>query len=336
MTTTDRDIRAGIIGCGRIAGVHVRHLRTVPGVRIVGVCDLDSERARQVAEQAGGAEVFPGPTELLTQPLDAVHVLTPPTSHADVAIAALERGVHVLVEKPMAMTPAECDEMLAAAERSGAVLAVGMVSRFFAVGPLVRSLVGSGVLGELRSFRVREGFVYDWPVASDFMFRKEAGGGVLADTGAHVLDQLSWWLGGAEVAGYRDDAEGGVEADCEVVLRAPGGAEGTVELSRTRALGNDWRLVGERGELRTQRRFDAPLSLRLEGAPMALDGTLLDGSGAREQPIACFERQLADFVGAVREGRAPAVDGREGRRAVDLIAACRAVREPLAFPWEAV
>ena len=71
--------------------------------------------------------------------------------------------------------------------------------------------------------------MYSWPVASDFMFRKDAGGGVLADTGAHVLDTVLWWLGDWDKVEYHDDAHGGVEADCLLKLTMKSGAVGTVE-----------------------------------------------------------------------------------------------------------
>src|SRR5438309_2060130 len=83
MSTPTPEIRVGLIGCGRIAGVHRRYLQTTPGVRIVGVCDMDLERARAFGAEAGAEEVCRDAADLLRLPLDAVHVLTPPSSHAE-------------------------------------------------------------------------------------------------------------------------------------------------------------------------------------------------------------------------------------------------------------
>src|SRR6266536_3703994 len=95
------------------------------------------------------------------------------------------------------------------------------------------------------------GFVYNWPVASGFFFSKEqAGGGVLVDTGSHMLDLLLWWLGDViDVVEYRDDSLGGVEAECwlSLVLQTPTGpVQGNIILSRLRKLRNTARIVGER------------------------------------------------------------------------------------------
>ncbi len=328
------ELCVSLVGCGAVALAHVPTVEGCARTRLGPLVDRDLGRARALAARHG-VEALDDHRALAGR-TDAAIVALPHHLHAPVAVDLLERGVHVLVEKPMALAPEECDRMLAAARASGAVLAVGMVSRFFANGPLVRALLASGLLGKVHSFEVREGFVYDWPVASDFMFRREAGGGVLADTGSHVLDQLGWWLGPLEPLACADDARGGVEADCALRLRTAAGAEGTVELSRTRALGNRWRIVGERGTLETARRFDAPLALALEGAPARLAGVLEGARGAREAPLDCFARQLDDFAGAVLDRRAPLVDGAQGRRVVDVLARARALRTELVHPWSAV
>ncbi len=156
----------------------------------------------------------------------------------------------MLVEKPMALTAAECDAMIAAAEEGGAVLAVGLMRRFLRSTRFVRHAVQTGLLGRIRRFDVREGIVYNWPVASDFFFRKEtAGGGVLIDTGAHTLDSLLWWLGDVRSLDYFDDNYGGVEADCLLQLQMESGATGVVELSRTRKLRNTAIIEGDRASI---------------------------------------------------------------------------------------
>ena len=113
----------------------------------------------------------------------------------------------------------------------------------------LKKALDSGILGDITSFDFQEGSVYDWPVASDFMFRKAAGGGVLADTGAHVLDTLLWRVGDWQSVVYRDDSQGGVEADCLLELQMDSGATGTVQMSRSRALRNTYIIRGDRGHL---------------------------------------------------------------------------------------
>ncbi len=182
--------------------------------------------------------------------LDAAIVALPHHLHAPVCIDLLRRGIHVPVEKPMALTMTECDAMMAAAREGKAVPAVGLIRRFMNGRQWVKAALDAELLGPIQSFDFQEGVVYDWPVASDFFFRKDtAGGGVLIDTGAHTLDSLLWWLGDVASFEYYDDNYGGVEADCRLFVTMASGAHGIVELSRTRFLRNSAILRGERGEI---------------------------------------------------------------------------------------
>src|SRR5262245_10731641 len=151
------DIRIGLIGCGRIARVHLRHLKTLPQVRVGAVCDVDPERARAFAAEAGAADAVCDPAALLRLRLDAVHVLTPPTSHADTAVAALERGLHVLVEKPMATSAAGAARMQAAAQAARRLLCVDHNRLFDPVVVRARQMLESGMLGTLLSAEAYQG-----------------------------------------------------------------------------------------------------------------------------------------------------------------------------------
>ena len=139
------------------------------------------------------------------------------------------------MERPAALSAAECDAMINAAEQSGATLAVALMRRFLWAHRLAPFLIQSETLGRVESFDVREGLIYNRPVLSDAAFKKEiAGGGVLVDTGADTLDCLLHWLGDFSEVEYFDDAEGGVEANCLLNLRLRNDVRGVVELSRTR------------------------------------------------------------------------------------------------------
>jgi predicted dehydrogenase len=223
--------------------------------------------------------------------------------------------------------------MIQAAERSRVVLAVGLMRRFALWARYVKNTLTSGILGPIRSFDVREGIKYDWPVASDFFFKKEAaGGGVLIDTGAHTLDTLLWWFGDVERFEYYDDAEGGVEADCEIRLVTRGGVEGSVDLSRTRNLGNHIRIRGERGQIEVD---GATVKLSFADSCLGLSGDVVNTVDASdlEGYHRWIKASLVNWAEAIRNGTEPAVPGREGRRAVALIEACYRERQPLTFPW---
>ena len=337
MSLSDQDrVRVAVIGCGAISALH--HLPILTRSRraeLTLLVDADRARAQALAERYSVPAVA---TDAMAAAEHAeVAILALPNHlHAPVAIELLARGVHVLVEKPMAMSVAEADAMIAAAERARRVLAVGLGFRFFESTALVAELLASGILGPLAGFEMRLGVISRWPFASDFVLHKAtAGGGVLADYGVHVLDLLLVWLGEWRSVVYRDDARGGLESDCELELEMASGASGFVEISRSRNLRNTCRFTGERGVLEVGV-WDPDPEIRLEigGRELALAGRARRRRGGGLDWDESFRRQLDDFLDAVRDGGEPRVPGREGRRGVALIEACYARRKPLVMPWD--
>jgi predicted dehydrogenase len=325
-------LRLAVLGCGAVAQIHhLPALSASQSAEAVVLVDADAGRARSLAERFGVPESASDYREVLDQ-IEAAVVALPNSLHAPVSIDLLQRGIHVLVEKPMALTVRECDEMIAAAEVGGATLAVGLDFRFFDSTRWVEDFLEAGFLGELRGFDLRQGVIPRWPFASDFLLRKEtAGGGVLADFGVHVLDLLLVWLGEWESLDYRDDARGGIESDAEIRLRLRSGVEGTVEISRTRNLRNTCLFEGERATLEVGIWDPDPtITLRFGGQETSLAGRAGD-SRLTFQDV--FVRQIDDFAAAIREGREPLVPGREGKRSLELIEACYAARQPLELPW---
>lgn len=128
-------VRTGVVGVGAWGKNHVRVLSSAPESELIGVYDLDGDRAREVAA-SGGCRAYDDLDRLLAD-TEAVCVAVPTTAHLHVTLLALDRGVHVLVEKPIASTPTEADRMTEAAEKSGRVLAVGHLERF---NPAVEAL----------------------------------------------------------------------------------------------------------------------------------------------------------------------------------------------------
>jgi predicted dehydrogenase/nucleoside-diphosphate-sugar epimerase len=116
--------RTGIVGAGHVAPHHAAAVAAVPHAELVGVTDLDPARARALCDAAGAGRPYASLAELVAAGVDVVHVCTPPGAHAEIALAALELGCHVLVEKPLATRLEDCDALARAAERSGRRLAV--------------------------------------------------------------------------------------------------------------------------------------------------------------------------------------------------------------------
>jgi predicted dehydrogenase len=333
-------LKLAIVGCGAVAEFfHLPASKLSEKVDVVLLADAVTGRAEQLAKRFNVPGVTNDYREVVGR-ADAALVALPNYLHAPVTIELLRHGLHVLVEKPMAMTPHECDEMIAAAEAEGVCLSVGLVRRFYEASRYVKQIVESGLLGEIREFDFREGGVFKWSGAAPSMFKREVtGGGVLADIGAHALDLLLWWLGDYASVEYYDDAAGGIEADCEVHLKLRGGATGVVELSRTRNLRNTYVIRGERGSIEVESEFDPQVHLTTNGLGLALSGKV-ENREARKRVVQngwpvldAFRRQFDDFAEASLRGRAPLVPGAEGRRAVELISACYAAKQPLRPAW---
>lgn len=157
MTQRAQTTRVGLIGCGRIARVHLRYLQQLPGIEIVGFCDQDLGRAQQLQAEAGTGQSMREVADLLRLSPDTVHVLTPPPTHAEVTIAALDGGAHVLVEKPMATTSGDAARMEAAARASGHILAVDHNRLFDPAVLRARALVEGGAIGTLISAEAYQG-----------------------------------------------------------------------------------------------------------------------------------------------------------------------------------
>lgn len=126
MTTVESSkITAGLLGAGSIAAFHLRALQRLPYVRVIGIADLNEERAVALANKFRAPAAFSSLEQMLDHRPDVVHVLTPPEAHAASALEALAAGCHVYVEKPLATSVEDCDRIAAAAKEAGRAVCVG-------------------------------------------------------------------------------------------------------------------------------------------------------------------------------------------------------------------
>lgn len=190
--------RVGIVGCGGIAnGKHLPSLSKLANVELTAFCDIVPERAEEAAAKYGidGAKVYADYREMLKEEqLDIVHVLTPNDSHAEISIAALEAGHHVMCEKPMAKSAADARKMVEAAKRSGKKLTVGYNNRFRPDSLYLKKLCEAGKLGHIyyaKAHAIRRRAVPTWGV---FLDEEKQGGGPLIDIGTHALDLTLWMM----------------------------------------------------------------------------------------------------------------------------------------------
>ncbi|MEF2243509.1 MULTISPECIES: Gfo/Idh/MocA family protein [unclassified Paenibacillus] len=190
--------RVAIIGCGGIAnGKHMPSLSKLSNVQMVAFCDIVEERAEAAAAKYGaeGASVYTDYKEVLKDSsIDIVHVCTPNDSHADISIAALEAGKHVMSEKPMAKTAEDAKRMMETAKRTGKKLTVGYNNRYRPDSLHLKEICNSGELGEIyfaKAHAIRRRAVPTWGV---FLDEEKQGGGPLIDIGTHALDLTLWMM----------------------------------------------------------------------------------------------------------------------------------------------
>ena len=144
-----RPMRTGIVGAGHVSAYHLRALKGLDRVAVVGIADPNLALAQKTAAAFGVPAVFRSLEELAVAKPDVIHILTPPALHCELAVRAMELGCHVFVEKPMAETVEECDRMLAAAKATGRVLSVNHSARMDPVVLRALDLVRAGAVGEV-------------------------------------------------------------------------------------------------------------------------------------------------------------------------------------------
>jgi len=183
-------MRIGVYGAGQMGAAHVRHFAAVPDTTVVGVADADESRARAAAVTSG-ATPCPDLDTLLGLRLDAVVIVVPNVHHAAASITALERGVHVFCEKPMATTVEDARRVLAAVERTRCIYQPGFNRRFAPVYAGVRELLASGVGVFSGAMKMNDGDMRAPVWFSD----PKISGGFMYDTAIHLLDLVPWLLG---------------------------------------------------------------------------------------------------------------------------------------------
>ncbi|TDL32789.1 Gfo/Idh/MocA family oxidoreductase [Jeotgalibacillus sp. S-D1] len=193
-----RKVKIAIIGCGGIAnGKHMPSLSKLKNVELVAFCDVLLERAKKAATEYGieSAKVYERYNELLEdKTIEVVHVLTPNDTHAEISIAALHSGKHVMCEKPMAKSSKEARLMVEAANQSGKKLTIGYNNRFRPDSQHLKKICEHGDLGEVyfaKAHAIRRRAVPTWGV---FLDEEKQGGGPLIDIGTHALDLTLWTM----------------------------------------------------------------------------------------------------------------------------------------------
>lgn len=331
-------VRLAIIGSGAIAEEgYLPAAAMVSNTDVTYVIDLDSERAREVANRFKISNFETDYREIFGK-VDAVVVATPPGSHAKITIDCLNHGLHVLCEKPLATSVEEAKEMVATSARMSTHLAVGMIRRLSWSSQLLKKLVQTGVLGKIDHFDLEEGWEFNWPLRTGHIFQGSNSRGVVADTGPHLFDLILWILGSqqAQVVSCYDDNWGRVEANAAIemsVEQSSGKIPGKIELSFTRVLRNTIRIYGETG--------------CLEASTVGANEVYFYPFGENEEPIILtsqnarpkkknedFVIQLSNFSDSIINNLKKYVPADEAITAMSLIEECYRSRKPTGQAWD--
>jgi predicted dehydrogenase len=332
---------ACIVGCGMIARFHIRALADIPGTRVAALVDTVPGAPERLIEQAGIPKV-PTYTDVAQavqqKDVDVVIISTPSGAHMDPAVTAAGAGKHVVVEKPLEVTPERCDRIIDACDKNGVKLCTIFPSRFHDSNMALKAAVDAGRFGRLtlgettckwwrsQEYYDKGGWRGTW---------KLDGGGALMNQAIHNVDLLLWLMGPVtHVTGFTATlAHERIEVEDTAVacLRFANGALGVIQATTSVHPGYPKTIAvhGDRGSAVIEQedvlRWDFTPETPEDAQIKTRFAQKVGASGGASDPAAISHvghaRQLSDFVRAIQTNTAPKVDGREGRKAVAAICA---------------
>jgi len=326
----------GIVGCGMIAEFHARAIQEIRGAKLVACHDVDRGRAEKLASSFGCDPFDDLDAFVAHKHLDIVTIGTPSGAHLDPAIRAMRAGKHAIVEKPLEITLSRCDRMIREADRRKVALAGIFPSRFGEGVGTVKAAIEEGrfgrlTLGDATVKWYRTQAYYDsggWRGTWDL-----DGGGALMNQSIHTVDLVQWLMGPiAEVSavmGCLIHSRIEVEDAAVAAIRYRSGALGFFEGTTAAypGLPKEIHISGEKGT--AMLRDDAITFWKFAGETRKDDGIRQKfapgggpGAGAADPRAISFaghQRQFEDFLRSLRQGKGPLVDGREARKAVEII-----------------
>lgn len=318
--TGDR-VRIALIGPGRVAIAHLEAVRKATDMAdLVAVAGIPGEEARvdELAKEYGASRSVIGAEKVFEDPdIDAVILTVPNHLHAEIAIAALEHGKHVLVEKPLSITLTDTDAMIAASKRSGRMLMVAQCRRHFNGAQVAKQRIGE--LGRPLSITHTLGVYTLEPRTAWWKSSDLTGGLVFGLNGPHLVDTALWLIGSrptrvyAQSQRFRDGWEG--EDEAAMIVNFEDGSLLTGRLSEsTNPPVNESLIIGPNG---TMRLVD-DRNLWLNGEQIVTEEVKPHIKGDPS-----FDNQFREFVSAIREGREPLASAEEVRGVTQILEAAR-------------
>ena len=315
-------LKWGLVGYGDLAEKRVASaLQSASGSELSGVWGRSPQRTQDFAARHGIASAFDSLEDLVRSDVDAVYVCTPPESHLEYSLAALNAGKHLLVEKPMASSVEDCSLIIEAAQANQVTLGVAYYRRGYPKMQKIKELIDGGVLGIPTWVNIA---AHSWfaPNADDPKHwrvekAQSAGGGAVADIGVHRFDLLDYWLGPSKVL-FSDaqrlvhkDAHYEVEDGLSAVLQLKNGAPVHIYFSwNSKTWLDRFEIVGSEGKIITDP-LDGPSLVVVRGR----EREELQIEPPANAHVPCVE----NFVKAVENNTKPLCDGEAGMRANQLL-----------------
>lgn len=308
-------LKIGVVGVGGMGQAHCNALRNVKNCQFVAVSDVRPEQAKTVGEKFG-VKYFTDYNEMFNE-VDAITVATPPWQHTPVTVDAAQRGIHVFCEKPLSATLDDADAMISATDKAGVLLMVGQVLRFYPLHELGKKMVDDGVIGDIVYIETDYCSTYSGPRKKpDSWFGKMGG---LLENGIHKADLINWFGGdpvsvAGEVGSFSDDPDW--EDYTLSLIRYKSKAVGVLRWGP---------FLGSRGSRATI--IDGSKgSMRLDMDSGNVYHKLMGEKEWTEnipanKGIDAVVAEIQHFVDCINEGKKCIVDGREGRKAVEIVLA---------------
>ena len=325
-------VRFGLVGCGKIAErLALPQLLACPEANVTALVDRDRAAAERLAEQFGldPRGIWTDCETMLRQAdVDAVGVCVPNRLHRDVTLACCQAKKHVMVEKPIALTLGEADEMVAAARDASVRLMVEQTQRFEPSHEVAKALLDDGAVGRVSSMRGRIGHAGPeyWSRTSPwFTTKAESGGGALIDVGIHIIDLLRWLSGKAVARVYAKTAtlekSWDVEDHAVVLLEFTDGAVGVAEASwTTRPYELCTAFYGDQGTLTTAHGRATPVVVQRVGAG-GDPNTPAESVTPNVPKTSRVGGAYPYFVQCILANRRPLCSGEEGRATLEVVLA---------------
>ena len=332
----DGKVRLGVIGTGIWGRMHIRAYVQHSSAELVAVCDLDEQRARKVAEEFNIPNYYTNVDDMLEAGLDGVSVATPDTAHADITIKSATKGVHVLVEKPLATTIEECERMISAAASNDVYLMVDWHNRWNPPVYHIWKSVRDGELGEIQYISYR---LEDTIYVPTKMLPWSANSSVMLFLGSHALDTTCWLIGHSPVrVAYSQRREGiltgmGIPtADMYVtVVEFANGATAVIEInwilpqSSASLIDHRFQIIGDEGVAYLDTTHGRVVSKYTSKTPAGFpDASFPDMFVAPEvhgRQVGFSVESIYHFVECIRDGKNPLTSGEDGLLNTRLILA---------------